>query len=115
MIAIDDNRRIISDSIFSQSAFHLGYQESIVSPSSRGLVMVLPSRLALSLSVLTELDSTELPSWARTWPASIWIPATMPATAAIKTSLLHLTAERKLNISSILPERRAPVLLSYWE
>ncbi len=42
MIAIDDNRRIIGDSIFSQSAFHLGYQESIVSPSSRGLVMVLP-------------------------------------------------------------------------
>ena len=42
MIAIDNDRKIISDSILSQRALDLGYQKGIVSAVSRGLVMVMP-------------------------------------------------------------------------
>ncbi len=41
MIAIDNNRRILSDSILSQRALDLGYQKGIVRTLSRGLVMVM--------------------------------------------------------------------------
>ena len=45
MIAIDDNRGILDDSILSQRALNLGYQKGIVSAVSRGLVMVMPLKV----------------------------------------------------------------------
>jgi len=41
VVAIDNNRRILSDSVVGQRALDLGYQKSVVSAVSRGLVMVM--------------------------------------------------------------------------
>ncbi len=41
MIAVDHNRRILSNSIVRQRALNLGYKKGIVSPVSLGLVMVV--------------------------------------------------------------------------
>jgi hypothetical protein len=93
VVAIDNNRRTLGDSIVSERALDLGYQKGIVSALSRGLIMVMRLKV-----VVMELDSTDLPSSARTLPARIWVPANMPATAATKKSLPYCAPERRLTI-----------------
>ena len=98
MIAIDDNRGILGDSILGQRALNLGDQKGIVSAVGRGLVMVMPLKAG---ALVVCRDRARFCCFALLGPnltGGIWLTANAPATAATKTKLPHFGAERILNI-----------------